>query len=400
MHLPRFAIQKSLRGTRVLIRVDWNVPINGSKISVDSIKIQRTLKTVDELSKKGAIVIVLTHLGRPKKRDTKLSTKKLASAVQSEHGVPITFLDARLEQKQGLEDAQNTIAGADAGTVFLLENVRFFKGEQKNAVALSKAYASLADTFIFEAFGVSHRDHSSISGVQEFLPSFAGPSLIAEIEAIEKLLKKNKKPFYAVVGGAKLSSKIGVIKTLLKSADKVFVGGALAHPFFRAQGFTVGKSRMERNVISIAATLMKKKNLILPTDVLVSNSITNKSNPKNKLLVDVIASDTIGDIGVETMKTWSREIQKAKTIVWNGPVGALEFAPFSHGSRLIAHTVAKRGASKSVFSIVGGGDTLPVIQEMGFEKTIDFVSTGGGAMLEFIAKDGKLPGLIPLQKNI
>ncbi len=399
MKLPRLSFSKSLRGVRVLVRVSWNVPLSGRSIDTESLKIQRSLETVDRLSKRGAIVIVMTHLGRPKRKDPKLSTRQLARAIQKQEGIPITFLPDAVDTVKGVARIREVLAEAKPGEIFLLENVRFLKGETKNAASLAKAYASLGDLFVNEAFADSHRAHASITGIASYLPSVAGPSLLEEVAALERALKSPKRPLYAIVGGAKLSSKIGVVKTLLRMCDTVFIGGALAHPFYRVMGHTVGKSKMEKGVVEEATRLLKNKKLVLPTDALVASSISNRASVKNVSLDQLTARDTIGDIGVHTMKAWTREIQKAKTIIWNGPLGAHEYSPFAHGSDVIAHAVARRSTTKSVFGVVGGGDTLPILDRLKLADDVDHVSTGGGAMLEFITQKGKLPALLALQKQ-
>ncbi|MCR4279092.1 MAG: phosphoglycerate kinase [bacterium] len=399
MALIPFSIKKSLHGTRILIRVDWNVPTHEKIIDTEALKFQRTLPFIDALSKKGAIVILMTHLGRPKRRDPNYSTKRIADAIQKREGIPMDYIDSHLESERGTLSVQKRIADAKPGDIFVLENVRFQRGEEKNSTTLAKRYASFADVFINDAFASCHRAHASVVGVTKYLPSFAGPSLLTEVHALERILHKPKKPFYAVVGGAKLMTKIGVLQSLLRCADRVYVGGALAHPFYQAMGHGIGKSIVEKRAVSIAKKMLKKKNIIIPMDALVASSISNKTNPKNKILDEIESRDVIGDIGIETMKKWSQELQKANTIVWNGPVGAVEFEPFSHGTNLIAHAIARRSKTKAVFGVVGGGDTIPVLHTLQLEKEIDHISTGGGAMLEFIASRGKLPGLQALQKK-
>jgi len=386
-------------GRRILVRVDWNVPVNGSFIDTESLKFRRTLPFLDALSKKGAIVIVMTHLGRPKKRESKLSTKRLASAIQKQEGIPIAHIPDNLETQKGIVNAHAAIDRAAPGDIFLLENVRFHTGEAKNSTSLAKAYASFADLFINDAFASCHRAHASVVGVTKQVPSVAGPSLIREVDALDRLLQKPTRPFFAVIGGAKLSTKIGIIKSLLREADRVYVGGALAHPFYKALGHSIGKSKIERGAVSVATALLKKKNLVLPTDARVATVFTKNARTKNARLDEIERRDTIGDIGVETMKQWARELQDAKTIVWNGPVGAHEYPVFAHGSNLLAHAISRRSATRSVYGVVGGGDTLPILKELGLEAKIDHVSTGGGAMLEFITLNGKLPGLLALQKS-
>lgn len=395
MAFRQLSSAKNIRGLRVLVRVDWNIPY-GARIDADAMKIRRSLHTLDALSKRGAVVIAMTHIGRPKKRDPKLSTKRLADAVTKHEGIPMTFLGANLETKSGLTTARDTLARATPGDIFLLENVRFYRGEANNRASLAKAYASLADFFINDAFASCHRAHVSVVGIAKYMPSYAGPALAAEVRALERLVRNPKKPFYAMVGGAKLTTKIGVLTSLLRKADAVFVGGALAHPFYRAQGHPIGKSLIESGVTTMAKKLLATRNLILPTDALVASSITAGVRPKNKRLEEITAREGIGDIGVQTMRAWTRELRRAKTIVWNGPVGAAEYPAFAHGSEVLARAIARRCDSGRAFGVVGGGDTIPIVRKLGLENRISHVSTGGGAMLAFIANNGHLPGLAAL----
>lgn len=397
MKLRALPSKTSLKGKRVLLRVDWNVPVAGPFSGEKALKLERTFGTIRNLADRGAVVIVMTHLGRPKGRDPKLSTEKLAHIAHGMSDIPIHFCGEALDAPTGLKKAQDLVHVAKPGTVFLLENVRFLKGEETDAPTLAKAYASLGDLFINDAFAASHRKHASVVGVAKLLPSYAGPSLAAEVTALSKLLEKPKRPYIAVVGGAKLTTKLGVLESLLTVADRVLVGGAMAHPFFAAKKLKIGKSLIEKKGIVIAKKLLKNPKLALPTDAVVSL----KLDPKKAHVVflnGVKATEVIGDIGTETMMTWSLWLKKAKTVVWNGPVGVAEIPTFSHGSLVLARVIASKSKGPC-FGVVGGGDTLPVVAKSGMGEWFDHISTGGGAMLEFIAKKGDLPGLRVLRET-
>ena len=388
---------KIKKGMRVFVRVDWNVPLTASGFG-DANKIDRTRGFIEDLRKKGAIVFLLTHLGRPKGRELKYSTQKLAKLVSAYWGMPIRFLDADLSTSAGAKAFTLATSAFAPGEIVLVENVRFQKGEETNAIVLSKRYAEAGDVFINDAFASCHRSHVSVVGLSKVLPSYAGPDLIAETKALDKLLLKPKKPFYAFIGGAKLSTKIPVIEKLLKVADKVFIGGAMAHPFFVAKRFKIGFSLIEKGSVTVARRLLKNSKIVLPEDVLVAKTIEKGASPRSSTLSEIEADEQIGDIGMETARLWSKDIRNANTIVWNGPFGVTEIPAFSHGSLIVGKAIALR-AKGSCYAVAGGGDTLPVIDRTGMGEDIDFVSTGGGAMLEYIALNGKLPGILALKKK-
>ena len=399
MKLPELTIGKSLKSKRVLVRVDWNIPLTGELAGLDSLKLERTFPLIKDLSKHGAVVILMTHLGRPKKQEKKYSTKNLIDIVKKQSGIRLRFLDKKLDDPKGLSQAKKLIKVAKPSTIFLLENVRFNKGETENDPKLAKVYSELGSLFVNDAFASCHREHASVVGITKLLPSYAGPSLMAEVEALSKLLKKPKKPFVAVIGGAKLSSKIGALESLLKIADKVMVGGAMAHVFFAAKKMSIGKSMIEEEAIPLAKKLIKHQKLLLPIDVVVAKKLNEKTKARVVRVEDIKKTDVIGDIGTGTMLAWSQIIRKAQTIVWNGPVGVTEIPTFSNGSKVLNQAIAVRSRGPA-YGVVGGGDTLPVVMQSGMGKWIDHLSTGGGAMLEFIANKGKLPGLQALTKEL
>lgn len=398
MKLPVLSSSKSLKGKRVFLRVDWNVPLKGAFAAEDSLKLTRSFATIEDLAKRGAVVLVAMHLGRPKGKDQELSTSKLLSKVVAAKGPRIEFLGEYLDSKDGLKSAADTVRKAKAGTVFLLENVRFYAGEEKNDLKLAKAYASLADIFVNDAFASSHRKHASVFGVAKLLPHYAGPTLVEEVAALEKLLDNPKKPYLAIIGGAKLTTKLPVIEALLKIADKVLIGGAMAHAFYAAKKLEIGKSYIEKEGIAAARKLLKNPRIGLPSDGVAAKKVEPGAKAWSVNVAKLKKSEAIGDIGPVTMREWSEEIRKAKTIVWNGPLGVADILAFSHGSMVICRAMAAKSRGPS-FGVVGGGDTLPVVLRSGMEEWFDHISTGGGAMLEFITKKGKLPGLEALVKK-
>lgn len=397
--LRTLSAKRKLKNVPVLMRVDWNVPVSSVGAS-DSLKIGRTIDTISDLQKRGAKVILMTHIGRPKRREKKLSTRRLVPILKSHYGIDITHHSESVSKKKDLEKLQKRIEEADAGTVHLLENVRFEKGEEKNQKTLSKQYASLAELYINDAFASSHRKHASVVGVARELKkqAFAGPDLVEEVKHLKYLIEKPKKPCAAIIGGKKLSTKIPVLKSLLKSCDMVMVGGAMATPFFKAEGLNIGKSYYEPAMVRQAKQMLKsKKKLRLPEDVMVVKSVKRSSKRVYRRVEDLEKSDVIVDVGPATLAKWAGELQKAKTILWNGPVGVTEIEAMGFGSRFVARLIAAR-SHHGAWTLSGGGDTLPVILEVGAEDDLNFVSTGGGAMLEFITNKGMLAGLQPLFK--
>jgi phosphoglycerate kinase len=385
-----------LRNKRVLVRVDWNVPLHFDATTKKVEKIKRTLPLLKDLTKRGAIVFVMTHLGRPKGREAEYSTKLLAKAIRVYTELPVQYLDVDFSSTKGINAFAEDVKTYKNGDIVCLENVRFQPGEEENDPKIVKAYSACAKIFINDAFASCHRPHATVLGLGKALTSYAGPALMDEVNAMSKILTKVKRPYYAFIGGAKLSSKLPVIEQFLKIADKVFIGGAMAHPFFVAKKLSVGKSLIEKETVAAAWRLLKNKKIVLPTDVIVASQIARGAKVRRAEINDVKKSEMIGDIGTDTMQSWVQEIKRAETIVWNGPFGVTELPLFAHGSLVVGKAIAARAKGRP-FVVVGGGDTLPVIAETGMQDMVDFVSTGGGAMLEFIAKKGNLPGLKPLQ---
>ncbi|MEN9557965.1 MAG: hypothetical protein RL141_334 [Candidatus Parcubacteria bacterium] len=381
---------------RVYVRVDWNIPFQGGMDVESALKLSRSYPLLHRLREQGAITFILTHLGRPTGREKRYSTKPLAAIVAAHSGLPITFLDADLGTATGRDRFALDVDRAQPGSLVLLENVRFQPGEEKNAASLVKTYASHADVFINDAFASCHRAHASVVGLAKAMPSYAGPALQAEVKALTPLLGKPQRPYVAIVGGAKLTTKLPVLRALLKKADTVLVGGAMAHPFFAARKQPIGKSLVDAEGTREAKKLLRVKQLLVPEDVVVARRVAIGETPRAIALNAIKKTDIIVDIGPKTMEAWSTLIRAAKTVVWNGPVGVAEIPAFSHGSLLIGRAIASR-AKGDAYGVAGGGDTIPVVARTGMQEWFDFVSTGGGAMLEFLAGNGKLPGLAALE---
>ncbi len=392
MKLRSLSPSKKLHGVPVLVRVDWNVPTEGAFAAEDSLKLTRSIPFIQSLSARGAVVIILTHLGRPKKRERTLSTRQLVPRLKK-LGLDLIFHPE--------PPVSVTLETAKPGSVHLLENVRFEAGEEKNSPVLVQAYARLGRLFMNDAFATCHRKHASVLGLAKAFGSnaYASPGLIEEVTQLSKLLETPKRPFVAVVGGKKLTTKMPIIKTLLQECDAVLVGGAMATPFFRAQKLEIGKSFCEDQAIPAARAVAKHRNLFLPADVMVAPRIDANMKPKPKLIAHLGKKDVIVDVGPATLVAWGSLLRQAKTILWNGPVGVTEVRAGGFGTRFLARHIGVH-ARGPAFAIAGGGDTIPVIYQTKTESGFDFISTGGGAMLEFIANKGDLPGLEPLRRNL
>lgn len=397
MRLRTLPATKNLKGQRVLLRLDWNIPLEGGIEPEASLKVERSLQTIKALMSRGAIVIVMTHLGRPKKREASLSTKRLVPLLKEAYDLDVTFHGLSVGDKLERIKLQKALSAAEPGSIHLLENVRFEPGEEKNLASLTKAYASLADLFINDAFASCHRAHVSVVGIAKQLPSFAGPSLEAEVKALSALLTKPKRPFVAIIGGKKLSTKIPIITTLLKTCDSVMVGGAMAHACLVARGLPIGASYVETEALPAAKKLLTSKNLLLPKDLIVTNKIKEGAVLRRVAVEALGKKDVSVDVGHATLKDWGERLQSAKTILWNGPVGVTEVKEMGAGSRFLARVIGAQSKGRTL-GIAGGGDTIPVIQATKTQDWFDFVSTGGGAMLEFLTQKGHLPGITPLLK--
>ena len=368
----------------VLIREDLNVPIRAGKIGSDA-RLQASIPTIKLALEKGAGVLVCSHLGRPTEDEYKdeFSLQPVADYLSDKLGQQVKL--SRDYLQQGVQVA--------SGEVVLLENVRFNKGEKADDSTLSENYANLCDVFVMDAFGTAHRAHASNVGVSKELPSGMGYLVKKEIDFMGKAMSDPERPFVAILGGAKVSDKIGVIESLMNKVDSLIIGGGMAYTFLKAEGKEVGKSLLEEDKIDLAKSLMEKakeKNvkMLLPVDVIIAKEVKNDVEFK-EVSVDDMPSDEMGlDIGSETIKEFAEEIKKAKTVVWNGPMGVFEMSNFAKGTIGIAEAMAECDG----MTIVGGGDSAAAVEQFGYEDKMSHISTGGGASLEFF--EGKiLPGI-------
>ena len=379
-----------LRGKRVLLRVDFNVPLNDNQKITDDTRIHAALPTIELLLERGARPVILSHLGRPKgKPEPKYSLQPVSNRLMELLGCNVIFVEST-DSDEALKASEDL----KPGEILLLENTRFLGGEEKNDPRLSRALAELGDCFVNDAFGSAHRAHASTVGVAEHLrPAVAGLLMEMELEYLGSALANPKRPFVAILGGAKISGKIDVIEQLLPKVDGLLIGGAMACTFYKAMGLETGKSLVEEDRVPMAKDLLARAGmrLTLPHDAMVAPSLEQaksaKAVPRNAIPRD----QAMFDIGPQTAASYSRAIASAKTVIWNGPMGVFETPPFDRGTRAIAEAMANATA-KGATTIVGGGDSAAAVAEAGLEKKMSHVSTGGGATLEFL-EGKKLPGV-------
>lgn len=382
---------------KVLVRVDYNVPIDENGNVTDDTRIRESLPTIDKIIDDHGIPILISHLGRPKGEiNPKYSLAPVAKYLREKFGYNVLFAEDCIGN-----NAKDTIAKAETGDIVLLENLRFHKEEEKNDPEFAKKLAELADVYVNDAFGSAHRAHASTEGVTKYFETkVAGKLLLDEIEYLGKAVKNPIKPFVSIIGGAKISGKIDVIRNLFNKCDTILIGGGMMFTFFKAMNLNIGKSICEDDKVELAQQLIneakeKNVNLILPVDVVIAS---NFSNDAQKMMVPAneIPDNWFGmDIGSKTIETFSNIIREAKTIFWNGPMGVFEMSNFANGTLAIAKAMAE-ATEKGATTIVGGGDSAAAISQMNFKNKITHVSTGGGASLEYI--EGKtLPGIAALE---
>lgn len=382
-----------VKGKRVLVRCDFNVPYDENRVITDNRRIVAALPTIKYLIENNAKIILCSHLGRPK------------GEVKPEFSLDIVAKElSRLLGKEVVlakdvvgEDAKAKAAALKEGDVMLLENVRFEPGEEKNDENLSKEFASLAEVYVNDAFGTAHRAHSSTTGVASYLPAVSGFLIEKELNFMGSALENPERPFMAILGGRKVSDKIGVIESLLEKVDVLMIGGAMAYTFFRAMGYTVGNSICEEDKLDLAKELMEKAKakgvkFMLPIDTKVGKEFSKDTESKVVKFSEIPDGWEGFDIGPETIELYSKELENAKTVIWNGPVGLFEFDQFAVGTNSIAKILADLDA----VTIVGGGDSAAAIEKAGLAEKFTHISTGGGASLEFL-EGKKLPGIEALQ---
>ena len=383
---------KELTGKRVLVRVDFNVPMDKVKGITDDIRIREALPTIKYLSERGAKVILVSHLGRPSGITEDLRLTPVAKRLEELLKKKVLKLNDSIG-----EEVEQSISKMNNGDICMLENIRFYKEEEANDEQFARKLADLADIYVNDAFGTAHRAHASTAGVAAFLPAYCGFLIQKEIDIMGKALSDPKRPFVAIIGGAKVSTKISVLKNLLNKVDVLIIGGGMTYTFLRAQGFEIGKSLVEDKSIDAAKAFLAqaqagKAKVIFAKDVVVASEMSDKATTKI-VKVEQIPADMMGvDAGPETIKTIKEVIKTAGTVVWNGPVGVFEIKKFAKGTNEIAKALAE---SKAI-SIIGGGDSAAAVEAAGVADKITHISTGGGASLEFL--EGKeLPGIAVLQ---
>lgn len=390
-----------VRGKRVLVRVDFNVPLDADRNITDDRRIVAALPTIKYLIDNSARVILVSHLGRP---ETDENGKATPESVKQFNLDPVAQRLSDLLGKQVTkpddcigDEVKSVVMDMKDGDVVLLENVRFYKKESKNDPGFAEQLASLAQLYVNDAFGTAHRAHASTEGVTKFLPGVAGFLMQKELDYLGKAIGSPDRPFLAILGGAKVADKIPVIDNLLTKVNSLIIGGGMAYTFFKAQGYEIGKSLLDADGLELAKSAMAKAkqlgvNLVLPVDVVVGKEFANDTESKI-VGVDAIPADWMGlDIGPKSIEAFKQIIASSKTIIWNGPMGVFEMPSFAVGTRAVAQALADSGAT----TIIGGGDVVAAVEQMGFADEMSHVSTGGGASLEFL--EGKeLPGVVCLQ---
>ncbi len=386
-----------LQGKRVLVRADFNVPVDDQGNITDDTRIRAALPTIQNLTSKGAKVILCSHFGRPKGVDEKLRLTPVAKRLSEVLGQSVVKCDDCIG-----DEVAAKVGAMSNGDVILLENVRFYPEEEKNDSEFAKKLASIADLYVNDAFGTAHRAHASTEGVTHYLkPSVAGLLVEKELQYLQNAIENPQRPLAAIVGGSKVSSKIGVIDTLLDKVDYLLLGGGMIFTFYKARGLNVGKSLVEEDKLELAKTLEAKAkergvSLLLPTDVVVADSFSPDANAQT-VSIENIPDGWMGlDIGPDSIKVFQDALNQCKSVIWNGPMGVFEFDKFAAGTEAIAHTLAEL-TPKGTTTIIGGGDSVAAVEKVGLASQMSHISTGGGASLELL--EGKeLPGIAALDE--
>jgi phosphoglycerate kinase len=393
--MPKLTIQDlPLPGKKVLIRVDFNVPLNKDGTIGDDTRIKESIPTIQHALQQGAAVILMSHLGKPKsKKDVQYSLGICAKQLSKLIAAPVFFATDSVGK-----DVEKMVQDLKGGQVLLLENLRFYPAEENPSLDpnFAKELSKFGDFYVNDAFGTAHRKHASTAVIAQYFPAKAAMGLLMQKEIIHlgPLLKKPEHPFFVLIGGAKISSKIGVLKSLMKKVDGLYIGGGMAFTFLKAQGIEIGDSIFEETSLLEAQNLLRQCEvkgikLQLPTDIVIADGFRNNATFKTVSVLEGIPKGWMGmDIGPETIQAWSADFQKAATLFWNGPIGVFEFANFARGTQEMAKTIANLKAT----TIVGGGDSVAAINQLGLSSKFRHVSTGGGASLEYLEL-GKLPGI-------
>ncbi len=385
-------------GKKAIIRVDFNVPLNDKFEITDDTRIRAALPTIKKVLSGGGAVVLMSHLGRPKGVEDKFSLKHIVNHLSNKLGVAVKFADDCIGAS-----AKNMAAELKSGEVLLLENLRFYGEEKKGDEAFAQKLANLADVWINDAFGTAHRAHASTAVIAKFFPNdkMFGYVMENELSSVDKVLKDTKRPLTAIMGGAKVSSKIEIIETLMDKVDHLIIGGGMTYTFVKAMGGNIGNSLVEDDKLTIAREILKRaenKNvtLHLATDALIADAFDNNANTKECVVNEIPAGWMGLDIASATKKNFAKVIENSKTILWNGPVGVFEMENFASGTRAIADSIVA-ATEKGAFSLIGGGDSVAAINQFNLADKVSYVSTGGGALLEYI--EGKeLPGVAAIRK--
>ncbi|MDQ0273430.1 phosphoglycerate kinase [Cytobacillus purgationiresistens] len=381
-----------LKGKRVFCRVDFNVPMKNGQLT-DETRIRAALPTIKYLMEQGAKVILASHLGRPKGK----VVEELRLTPVAERLSALLGKDVKKADEAHGEAVQTIIGGMSEGEVLLLENVRFYAGEEQNDAELAQAFAALADVYVNDAFGAAHRAHASTEGIAHHIPAVSGLLMEKELDVLGKALSNPERPFTAIIGGAKVKDKIDVIDNLLEKVDNLIIGGGLAFTFIKAQGHDIGKSLLEEDKIETAKTFMKKAEekgvkFYMPIDAVVADRFAEDAEAKTVSIEEIPSEWMALDIGPETANIYSDVIQSSKLVIWNGPMGVFEMDQFAGGTRAVAESLAE---ANDTYSVIGGGDSAAAVEKFHFADRMSHISTGGGASLEFM--EGKeLPGVVAL----